>query len=166
MRFTVKAKLASAFGALVLLFALLVQGAAHWSLPRPRALLAFLAGFVVFWAFSLLPLWVRPLSAHAGLDFGHGLQASSLAQVYASGVRTTALAAWLTDVGVISFGLALFGLALGLMRQATRGTALPLFALVLADLAILVSRVAELTPDAFGSLRLLSIVALAVEIRL
>jgi hypothetical protein len=148
--------------ALVLLFALLVQGAAHWALPRTRALLGFFAGLAVFWGFSLLPLLLRPLSGHAGLDFGHGLEASSLALVDASGVRTTALAAWLADVGVISFGLALAGLVLGLMRKSTRGSVAPLLALVLGDLAIPVSRVAVLTPDAFGSLRLLAIVALAV----
>jgi hypothetical protein len=148
--------------ALVLLFALLVQGAAHAALPRVRALLAFLAGFSVFWGFSLLPILVRPLSAHAGLDFGHGLEASSLALVDASGVRTTALAGWLSDVGVISFGLALAGLVIGSMSKGTRGSVAPLFALVLGDLAIPVSRVAVLTPDAFGSLRLLAIVALAV----
>ena len=148
--------------ALVLLFALLVQGALHLVLPRTRAVLGFLGGFAAFWGLSLVPVLVRPLSAHAGLDFGHGLSASSLALLDASGARTTALAGWLDDVGVISFGLALAGLALGLLRKTTRGTVAPLFALVLADLAIPVSRVAVLTPDAFGALRLLAIVALAV----
>ena len=147
---------------LVLLAALLVQGASHWALPRGRAVLAFSAGFGVFWGFSLLPLVLRPLSAHGGLDFGHGLEASSLALVDASGVRSTALASWLADVGVISFGLALAGLGIGLLRKSTRGWVAPLLALVLGDLAIPVSRVGVLTPDAFGSLRLLAIAALAV----
>jgi len=148
--------------ALVLLFALLVQGASQRSLPRVRALLAFAGGIAVFWGFALLPLLVRPLSAQGGLDFGHGLAASSLALVDASGVRTTALGAWLTDVGVISFGLAIAGLLLGMLRQPTRSSMVPLVALVLGDLAIPVSRVAVLTPDAFGSLRLLAIATLAV----
>ncbi len=147
---------------LVLLGALLVQGAAHWALPRGRAVLAFAAGFAAFLGFSLLPLLLRPLSAHGGLDFGHGLEASSLALVDASSVRSTALASWLADVGVISFGLALAGLVIGLMRKTTRGSVAPLLALVIGDLAIPVSRVGVLTPDAFGSLRLLAIVALAV----
>ena len=89
--------------ALVLGFALLVQGAAHWSLPRARALLGFAAGFAAFFGFALLPLIVRPLGAHGGLDFGHGLDASSLALVDATGTRNTAFAAWLADVGLISF---------------------------------------------------------------
>jgi len=148
--------------ALVLLFALLVQGASQRSLPRVRALLAFAGGIAVFWGFALLPLLVRPLSAQGGLDFGHGLAASSLALVDASGVRTTALGAWLTDVGAISFGLAIAGLLLGMLRQPTRSSMVPLVALVLGDLAIPVSRVAVLTPDAFGSLRLLAIATLAV----
>ncbi len=148
--------------ALVLLFALFVLGAVHWCLPRGRSVVGFLAGFVALEAFALLPILVRPWAANAGLDFGHGLEASSLAGVDASGVRVTALGAWLSDVGVISFGLAVGGLVIGMMRKATRTSVAPLFALVLADLAIPVSRVGVLTPDAFASLRLLAIVALAV----
>ncbi|MEP7050092.1 MAG: hypothetical protein ABJB12_07055 [Pseudomonadota bacterium] len=147
---------------LVLLFALLVLGAVHWALPRGRAVLGFLAGFIALEAFALLPLLLRSLSAHAGLDFGHGLEASSLALLDASGTRVTAFGAWLSDVGVISFGLAIAGLLVGLWRPATRGSVAASCALVLGDLAIPVSRVAVLTPDAFGSLRLLAIVALAV----
>jgi hypothetical protein len=148
--------------ALVLLFALLVQGATHRVLPRVRALLVFVAGMAIFWGFALLPMWLRPLAGHGGLDFGSGLQASSLALVDASGVRSTALSAWLTDVGVISFGLAVAGLIIGALRPSTRASIVPLIALVLADLAIPVSRVGVLTPDAFGALRLLAITTLAV----
>lgn len=149
--------------ALVLVVALIVQGAAHWALPRPRALVAFFGGFGALFAFALAPLVIRPWSAHAGLDFGHGLEASSLALLDASGARTTALGSWLADVGVISFGLALGGLVLGLMRQATRGSLAPLVVLVLGDLAIPTNRVALLTPDALGALRLMAIAALAVS---
>src|SRR4051812_12202866 len=115
--------------ALVLLLALVVQGAVHSALPRVRALLAFAAGFAGFLGLSLLPVLLRPLTAHDGLDLGHGLGASSLALVEASGVRTTALAGWLSDVGVISFGLALSGLLIGLMSRATRTSVAPLLAL-------------------------------------
>ena len=149
--------------ALVLLVALAVQGAAHWSLPRARAVFAFCGGFVGILGFSFVPLLVRPWAAHAGLDFGHGLVASSLALIDASGARTTALSSWLSDVGVISFGFAVGGLTLGLMRKSTRGSVAPLLAFVLGDLAIPVSRVGVLTPDALGALRLLAIAALAVS---
>ena len=148
--------------ALVLLFALLVLGASHRCLPRVRAVLGFAGGMAVFWGFALLPMLVRPLALQGGLDFGHGLAASSLALIDASGARTTALSSWLTDVGVISFGLAVAGLLIGMLRQPTRRSMLPLVALVLGDLAIPVSRVAVLTPDAFGALRLLALATLAV----
>lgn len=148
--------------ALVLLFALMVQGAVHWSLPRARAVTGFVAGGLVFWLLALLPALIRPFTARSGLDFGHGLEASSLALIDATGARTTALASWLSDVGAISFVLALAGLVLGLMRKPTRGTIAPLFALVLGDLAIPSTRVGMLTPDALGALRLLAIVSLAV----
>ena len=59
--------------ALVLLFALVVQGAVHWSLPRARAVAGFVAGGLVFWLLALLPALIRPFTAHSGLDFGHGL---------------------------------------------------------------------------------------------
>ncbi|HWZ90397.1 MAG TPA: hypothetical protein VNW92_16150 [Polyangiaceae bacterium] len=149
--------------ALVLVLALVVQGAAHWALPRVRTLLAFLGGMVGIVALSFLPLLVRPLAAQAGLDFGHGLDASSLALVDASGARSTALASWLADVGVISFGFAVAGLVLGLLRKPTRGSFAPLIVFVLGDLAMPVNRVGVLTPDALGALRLLAIVALAVS---
>jgi hypothetical protein len=148
--------------ALVLGFALVVQGAARWSLPRGRALLGFLAGFAAFYGFALLPVIVRPLALHGGLDFGHGLEASSLALIDASGARSTAFGAWLNEVGLISFALAVGGLVVGLGRKSTRASLAPLAALVLGDLAIPVSRVGVLTPDAFGSLHLLAIAALAV----
>ncbi|HET7538770.1 MAG TPA: hypothetical protein VFK05_02830, partial [Polyangiaceae bacterium] len=148
--------------ALVLLFALLVQGATYRVLPRPRALLAFSAGLAVFWGFALLPIALRPASAQGGIDFGHGLAASSLALIDASGGRSTALSTWLVDVGVISFGLSIAGLVIGIARKPTRAAMVPLLSLVLADLAIPVSRVAVLTPDVFGSLRLLALGALAV----
>jgi hypothetical protein len=61
--------------ALVLLFSLLVLGAVHGSLPRGRAVLSFVAGLAALEAFSLLPVLLRPLAAHSGLDFGHGLNA-------------------------------------------------------------------------------------------
>jgi hypothetical protein len=126
-------------------------------------LLAFLGGFAAIVALSAVPLVIRPLSAHAGLDFGHGLDASSLALIDASGARTTALASWLADVGVLSFGLAASGLVIGLLRKRTRGSLLPLFAFVLGDLAIPVNRSPVLSPDAFGALRLLALAALAVS---
>ena len=148
--------------ALVLGFALVVQGGAQWSLPRARALLGFLAGFGAFYAFALLPLIVRPLLTQGGLDFGHGLEASSLALIDASGARSTAFGAWLNDVGLISFALAVGGLVVGLARRATRASMAPLAALILGDLAIPGSRVGVLTSDPFGSLHLLAIVALAV----
>ncbi len=148
--------------ALVLLLALVVLGAAHWALPRARAIFGFGVGFVVLWALTSLPVVLRPLAGHAGLDFGHGLDASSLALADAQGGRSSALGAWLIDMGVVSFGLAVGGLAFGLSRRSTRGSVAPLLALVLADLSIAVGRGGLLTPDAFGSLRLLSVSALAV----
>jgi hypothetical protein len=80
----------------------------------------------------------------------------------ASAERTTALAAFLGEIGPIPFGLALFGLAVGLVRKGTRRALLPLFALVLVDLALPAPRLALLTPDPFGPPRLLAVAGLAI----
>jgi hypothetical protein len=143
--------------------ALIVQGAAHSALPRARSLICFVLGFCALSLLSWLPLWIRLWAPHGGVDFGHGLEASSLLLIDSSGARSTALASWLSDVGVISFGLALAGLALGLARKSTRGSMAPLFAFVCADLAVPLSRLGALTPDACGSLRLLSTCSLAIS---
>ncbi len=148
--------------ALVLGLSLLALGAVHWSLPRAQAVLGFSAGFVLVVLLSGLPIALRPLAAQGGLDFGHGLDGSSLASIEAADARITALSAWLTDMGVISFALALGGLALGVLRRSTRGLVALLLILVLGDLSVPVSHIGVLTPDAFGSLRLLAIGALAV----
>jgi hypothetical protein len=76
--------------------------------------------------------------------------------------RTTALSAWLGEVGVMPFALAIAGISLGILRRNTRLCVLPLFALVLLDLALPAGRVGILSADPLGPTRLLAVSALGV----
>jgi hypothetical protein len=77
-------------------------------------------------------------------------------------VRTTALGAWLSDVGLISFTLALAGMVLGLWSSKVRLTLAPLSAWVVCDMLFASKQVELLSADAFGCVRLLSLITLGI----
>lgn len=148
--------------ALALAVALLVRAFARRAVPATAELYAACAGLAVPQAFFALALVLRSVAPHAWLDLGLGLGQSSLAAHDASTERVTAYAAWLTDIGVLPFGLATFGAVFALGRAKTRALAVPLVAFVLVDLALPASHVALLLPDPFGPTRLLALGALGI----
>jgi len=105
---------------------------------------------------------MRGVAPNAWLDLGLGLGQSSLFATDASAERTTALSAWLGEVGVIPFALAVAGITIGLWQRATRLRVLPLFTLVLLDLALPAARIGVLSSDPFGPTRLLAVSALGL----
>jgi hypothetical protein len=108
------------------------------------------------------PLLLRPLAPRAWVDLGRVLSASSLSGLDVAGERTTALAAWLREVGVVSLSLSVFGTFVAFSRRGMRPLALPLAALALAD-AVAPARLAGMiTADPLTSLRSLAVGALAV----
>lgn len=147
----------------LLLFVLAAQATAQRALPTPRTLAWSLLGAGVVVALCAVPLLWRILFVPTAFDYGHGLEGSSLAFVQASDLRTSAIAAWLRDVGAISLGFAVAGMGLGLARRATRSVMVPLAALLFADLALPASRVSILSSDPLGVLRLLGVVALGIS---
>ncbi len=147
---------------LALVVALVLRAALRRSLPEGRAAGAWVLGAALPEALFALALVVRSRSPHAWLDLGLGLGQSSLAARDVSTERVTAYAAWLTEIGVLPFGLATLGAAFGVARAKTRRIVLPLFALVLVDLALPASHVALLLPDPFGPTRLLALGALGI----
>ncbi len=139
-----------------------VRACVRRTLPETREIYAFCTGLVVPQAFFALALVLRSVAPHAWLDLGLGLGQSSLAARDVSSERVTAYAAWLTDIGVLPFGLAALGAVFGLGRAKTRALVSPLVAFVLVDLALPASHVALLLPDPFGPTRLLALGALGI----
>jgi hypothetical protein len=129
--------------------------------PRLRPALELLAGAVTPVALALLFTQIRPLSPHIELDLSGGIGTSSLVSVDAAAERTTALAAWLTDAGLLPCVLGLFGLALGLFRKSVRALGAPFAALVAVDLGFPASKVGILASDTLAPVRLLSLIAIA-----
>lgn len=147
---------ALALGLALLTRALLLR---HW--PSPHVALQFAVGAVTPLAFAAIFLALRPLSPHLELNLAGGIGTSSLVSVDAAAERTTALAAWLGDAGLLPCCLGLFGLALGVFRQSVRALGAPFAALVLVDLGFPAAKVGILASDTLAPVRLLSLIAIA-----
>jgi hypothetical protein len=147
---------------LALVAALVVRAGARRLVPEMRELGVWCAGAALVQGFFALLLAARAAAPNAWLDLGFGLGQSSLMARDASAERATAYGAWLSEIGVLPFGLAALGVVFALGRGKTRRFALPLFAFVLVDLALPARHVALLLPDPFGPTRLLAVCALGV----
>ncbi|MDF3067645.1 MAG: hypothetical protein K0R38_3246 [Polyangiaceae bacterium] len=147
---------ALAVGVALLSRALLVR---RW--PKPHTAAELAVGFaapLVPWALYLI---LRPLSPHVELNLVGGIGTSSLVSVDAAAERTTALAAWIGDAGVLSCALAVFGLVLAVLRKSVRALGAPFAALFLVDLGFPASKVGILASDTLAPVRLLSLIAIA-----
>ena len=148
--------------ALALALALLAAAVARGRVPVQRELAGALAGALGVLGLVAAGLALRVGSPHAWLDLGFGLGQSSLSDLSADVQRRSSLAAWLDDVGVVAFGLAVGGAALGALRRATRPLVLPLAAFVAVDVAFPSHAVGALSADPSAPARLLGLSALAV----
>ncbi|HEY6080545.1 MAG TPA: hypothetical protein VIW29_17145 [Polyangiaceae bacterium] len=110
---------------------------------------------------ALLYCLIRPHSPQVELDLSGGIGTSSLMSIDAAAERTTALAAWLEDAGLLPCALGLFGLGLGVFRKSLRALGAPFAALVLCDLGFPASKVGILASDTLAPVRLLSLIAIA-----
>jgi hypothetical protein len=104
---------------------------------------------------------IRPLSPNVDLDLSGGIGTSSLVSVDAAAERTTALAAWLADAGLLPCALGMLGLALAVVRKPIRVLGAPFAALVLCDIGFPASKVGILASDTLAPVRLLSLIAIA-----
>lgn len=148
--------------ALALALALGVRGLARGRMPTSRSAWFAAAGAATVGVLVFSALLLRSVAPNAWLDLGFGLGQSSLFAATASAERSTALSAWLSEVGPIPFGLAVAGVSVGVVRRITRVWVLPLVALVLLDLALPAARVGVLSADPFGPTRLLAVSALGL----
>jgi hypothetical protein len=147
--------------ALALGVALLARALLSRRWPRPHVALQFAAGALPPLAFAALFLTLRPLSPHLELNLAGGIGTSSLVSVDAAAERTSALAAWLSDAGLLPCCLGLFGLVLGVFRKSVRALGAPFAALVVVDLGFPAAKVGILASDTLAPVRLLSLIAIA-----
>jgi hypothetical protein len=142
--------------------ALLVRAVMRREVPTPAATVAFFAGSGAVVVLIVAALFLRSFASSAWLDLGFGLGQSSLMVGERVEMRSSALTAWLDDVGLVPLALSAFGLATGLIGRRTRCTLAPLVALVLVDLALPAARLGPLVADPFGPVRLLALSALGI----
>ena len=130
--------------------------------PSGRVAILAAAFAVAAAALLLAPLALRPLAPRPWADVGRALSAAGVSGLDAAGARTTALAAWIREVGVVSLGIAAFGAGVALLRPRLRPIVAPLLALIALD-TILPAKVAGvLSADPLTVLRSLAVAAIAV----
>ncbi len=148
--------------ALSLLGATLALRLMQSRLPKPSELSLAVSGAGLPAALVALALLIRPIAPGALHDLGFGLGSTSLTSVDTSAERVTAFAAWLDNVGPLSFALAAFGMAAGLLSARLRPLVAPWLVLVFADLCFPAHRASILAPDPFASTRLLALGGLSL----
>ncbi|WP_437779144.1 hypothetical protein [Sorangium sp. So ce1097] len=129
----------------------------------PRRMLVAAAGAGALTAALLLaPLVLRPLAPRAWADIGRALTAGSLAALDVASARTTALAAWSHEIGVVSLLIAAAGLTLALLRPRARWLVAPFLALLALDTLLPARAAGVLSADPLTPLRSLAVAAIAV----
>ncbi len=132
-------------------------------LPPPRVLAVAAAVAALVGALLLAPFALRPLAPRPWADVGRALSAAGISGLDAAGAHTTALAAWVREVGAVSLGIAAFGAGVAILRPRLRPVVAPLLALVALD-TILPAKVAGvLSADPLTVLRSLAVAAIAVS---
>jgi MYXO-CTERM domain-containing protein len=129
--------------------------------PEPHSALELVLGVAAPLAPWSLYLLLRPLSPNVELNLSGGIGTSSLVSVDAAAERTTALAAWVADAGLISCALGVAGLLIAVFRKPLRALGAPFAALFLFDLGFPASKVGILASDSLAPVRLLSLIAIA-----
>ncbi len=129
----------------------------------PRRLLGAAAGGGALTAALLLaPLALRPLAPRAWADIGRALTAGSLSALDVASARTTALAAWSREIGVVSLLIAAAGLSLSLLRPRARWLVAPFLVLLALDTLLPARAAGVLSAGSARPLRSLAVAAIAV----
>lgn len=127
----------------------------------PRRVIAWTAAAAALTALLLgAPLALRPYAPRAFVDLGRALSSASLSALDLAGPTTTALGAWIAEVGVVSLAIAAFGLGLALLARPTRALGAALAALVLLDTLLPARLAGVLAADPLTSLRSLALAGL------
>ncbi|MGK4008531.1 hypothetical protein WMF31_38340 [Sorangium sp. So ce1036] len=129
--------------------------------PPRRMLVAAAAAGALTAALLLAPLALRPFAPRAWADIGHALSAGSLAALDVASARTTALAAWSREIGLVSLLIAAAGMAIALARPRARWLAAPFLALLALDTLLPARAAGVLSADPLTPLRSLAVAAIA-----
>lgn len=148
--------------------AVAIASAAIAKRERPTAREAILAAsaLVLATAVCILPWVLRPIAPNAWLRLGWSMTSGGLAAIDTAAIRTSALAAWRGEVGVLSLGIGAVGAVVGVLRKRTRVVMIPMAVLIAADVIFPASSGAVLTTDPWVALRMLAISAVAVSVAL
>ncbi len=152
-------------GALAIL--LRIPGARVPTTPRapmpPDRVIGWTAGAgIATTAILATPLAIRPFAPRAFVDLGRALSSASLSALDVAGPRTTALVAWIAEVGVVSLAIAAFGLGFALLARPTRALAAALGVLVVLDTLLPARLAGVLAADPLTSLRSLAVAAIGM----
>lgn len=131
--------------------------------PRKHGLL-MAAGFAAVSLACLTPMLARPFSAQAGPHLGFDPGTAGVASIDHAAERVGALAAWSTDVGVVSLALAAWGTVWGLWKPRMRWLVAPLVTFVAADAVFPAAALGGgvVAADPLASVRLLAVASLAI----
>ncbi len=145
----------------VLLVALATQIFAIGQVPPRRGVALAAGGALAVIALCAIPIAVRPFASRAWVHLGYTLSSASVSGIDTAASRSSISSTWFAEVGVIACVLALGGLVWGLIRARTRWIAVPLAALVIADVIFPATRGGLLSFDPLAPVRLIALVALA-----
>ncbi len=131
-------------------------------LPGPRVFVVAAAFGIVTSMLLLAPLALRPQAPRAWVDLGRTLSAAGLSALDTAGARTTALAAWINEVGWVSLGVAAFGAGVAILRPRLRPVVAPFLVLVALDTILPARAAGVLSADPLTGLRSLAVAALGL----
>jgi hypothetical protein len=130
--------------------------------PPLRLVPWLLVSTAVVFALLITPNFVRPLAPRNWADVGQALSAVSLQTLDVQATRKAALAAWVSEVGVVALALAAVGLLTGIWRESRRAWMNALVGLVVVDLAYPLQAAPTLSAEPLTALRALAVGALSV----
>lgn len=131
-------------------------------LPSPPVRVAAAVTAVSVAALLFAPLVLRPLAPRVWVDLGHALSSADLGGLGIEGAHTTAVAAWIREVGFLSLAIAAFGTAFAVRKRKARVLVAPFLVLVGLDLLLPARAAGGLVADPLMALRCLALAALAL----
>jgi len=139
-----------------------VQGKKGGLIAPRRSLHVALGASVLVALLLFAPALIRPMAPEAWLNLGFTGSMGSLSGLDAAATRTTALSAWLVEIGLVSAVGAGVGVVAATIRRSGRWLAGPLCVYLLADVLFPARNAALIADDLLTPLRLLALGSLSL----